>query len=660
MALIHHLLLVASVGLLLAAGGRAASRLTSVALERVVAAAPLAASAAAIQALGLGLVGLGTNPVALFLGACAVWLGARRFIPAAATPLGAGLRDRWMSLSPRYRLIAGVFAGANLAWAAWLLRHPAFNIDSHSYQLPEILAWVRNGAPGSALPILPGFPYEAFPATNEVLLSWGSGIARSFVWLTIWPAILFALLAASGWLGLRSLSVPPLPSGLAVASLCAAPMATSFQLNGPNTDFPALVWLVVAAGLCAACLKGSCPALFLPALLAAALAVGTKTTTAPQIGILVALVVLHFRARLLSLGPRLALATAVALVVGGTWYFRNLVEHGSPLWPFFATPWGDPFPPLLGDPQQFTFFRRPLESLSRFGEPGYVTDTYLGALAVLVGAAVAPLFVRSRLVVGAGAVTAVSAFLWTFAPCTGAPFSRSDPAACFHGSPRLLMPGVAVATLALALAARDAGHRGARIWTALLAVALGLNVWQLFALPFPATPRPSTPLAGALVVGALAFASARLPRRRVSLPIALAVGSVAVAGALSVAASNMVQRHARVGLDPRSPYLDAPLVSLFSDVPAADGRPIYTAPTVIPMLAGNDLARKVEAIPRREDCAAIENRARAGWIVVVKATGDQLLGPSTIRACVRPWSPFYEDESVEVYNARSLEVRGDG
>jgi len=338
--LIHHLLLVACVVLLLGAGARAASRLTDVALERLVAAVPLAASVATIEALGLGLVGLGTDPAALAIGAAAVWLGTRRLVAEAPTTLAMQLGSWWTGLSPGARLLAGALAGANLAWAVWLLRYPAFNIDSHSYHIPEVLAWVRNGTPGSVLPILPGFPYGALPVTNEVLLSWGSGIGRSFVWLTIWPALLFGPLVAAGWLGLRSLRVPPLPSALAIASLCAAPMATSFQLNGPNTDFPALVWLVVAAGLSAACVSGKRDALFLPALLAAALAIGTKTTTAPQVGILVALVAFHLRARLRALGLRLVLATAVALVVGGTWYLRNLVEHGSPLWPFFATPWG--------------------------------------------------------------------------------------------------------------------------------------------------------------------------------------------------------------------------------------------------------------------------------------------------------------------------------
>ena len=105
--------------------------------------------------------------------------------------------------------------------------------------------------------------------------------------------------------------------------------------------------------------------------------------------------------------------------------------------------------------------------------------------------------------------------------------------------------------------------------------------------------------------------------------------------------------------DPRSPYLDAPLVGLFVDGPAADGRPIYSVPQAIPMLAGNDLARKVEAIPRKEPCAGIEARARAGWVVLIRATGDELLGPSTIKGCVSTWRPFYEDASVQVFNGAS-------
>ncbi len=87
MVLIHHLLLVASAVLLVGAGARAASRLTDVALERLVAAAPLAASAAAIEALALGLVGLGTNAVALFAGAAGAWLATWRLVPAASQPL---------------------------------------------------------------------------------------------------------------------------------------------------------------------------------------------------------------------------------------------------------------------------------------------------------------------------------------------------------------------------------------------------------------------------------------------------------------------------------------------------------------------------------------------------------------------------------------------
>lgn len=654
MVLIHHVVLVASAGLLLAAGLRVSSRLSDATLERLVAAAPVAASVAAIEAIGLGLVGLGTNPVALFAGAAGAYLLARRLTPVQAPPLLGQLRDWWEGLSSRGRLASGALAGAGLGWTAWLLRYPAFNLDSHSYHIPEVLAWVRNGSPGSLVPILPGYPYEALPVTNEVLLSWGSGIGRSFVWMTIWPALLFPLLAASAWLGLRALKVPGLPAGLATASLCAAPMATSFQLNGPNTDFPALVWLVVAGGLAAASLSGGREGLFLPAVLASALAVGTKTTAAPQVAILLAVVAYLLRQRLPTLGRPLLVTVVGALLIGGTWYVRNLLWHGSPLWPFFATPWGDPIPHLLGNQEQYTFFRRPLESLARFGEEGYVTDTFLGPLVALAGAVLAPVFVRTRAVAAGAGVSALSAFLWSFAPDTGAPLTDNAPAAAFHGSPRLLMPGIAVATLTLALAARDAGHRGRWLWGALLAFVLALNAWLLFGLGFPEAPTPATPLTGAVLGAALAFALGRLPSRRLFRPATLAAGGLLLAGTLAFAALGLVQRHAQVGGDPRSPNIAALLVPQFAQGAGADGRPIYSVPMAIPMLAGDDLGRRVEAIPRREPCEAIERRARVGWVVVMEATGDELLGPSTIHGCVRHWRPVYERPGIDVYNAASV------
>jgi hypothetical protein len=654
MVFVRHLLLAASLALLLGAGIRAASQLTSVALERVVAAAPLAASIAAVEALGLGVAGLGTTPGVLFGGAVAAYLVARRLVPESPDSLGQQLGSWWKSLSTGGRFAAGAAAGAVAAWTVWLLKYPAFGWDNLAYHIPEVVAWVRNGSPGSIVPLVPGWPYGNFPVTNEVLLSWGSGIGRSFVWITVWPGLMFALLAASGWLGLRVLRVPVLPRVLATASLCAAPMLTSYQHNGANSDLPAMVWLLVAAALCAVCLSEERMGLLAPALLAAALAVGTKTTAAPLAGIVVAVAIVRLRGRLRPLRVPLAVAAGAALVVGGTWYVRNLIQHGSPLWPFFSTPSGDAIPQLVGHPEELTFFQRPLASLARFGDSGYVTDNFLGALIALAAALMAPLLVRQRAVAACAMASAVSLFLWTLAPDTGAPRLRTDFTGAFYASPRLLMPGVAVATLTLALAARDA-RRTRPLWIGLLLAILVVNVSQLFQLGFPAVPGARTPVAGALVGGALALAARQLPWRGILRPLGLAGCALALGAMLALAAPHLVERHWRLGIERRTPYIDAVLIGIFLHGPGADGRPIHSSPIMMAMLAGNDLSRPLAPIPLREPCRRIADRTRTGWVVVVKAIDpDQLFGPTTTRKCVDAWRAQYDYGFVAVYGGRSV------
>ncbi len=246
-------------------------------------------------------------------------------------------------MAPRVALAAGV--GAWLVWAVWLVRHPILGADSMIYHVPEVIEWVHNGRPGSVSELFPGYPVGAYPVTNEVLLEWSSAISRSFVPVMLWAPVTLALLATAGWTGLRSLSVPRLPAGLAVLTLCLTPPLTHWQKNGAHTDLPALAWLVCAAALCAASVGR--PKLVTAVVLAAALAVGTKTTTLPlALLVLVIAAVIH-REHLRALWRPLALACGVGLAVGGYWYLRNLVLHGSPLWPFVATPWGDPVPEVI-------------------------------------------------------------------------------------------------------------------------------------------------------------------------------------------------------------------------------------------------------------------------------------------------------------------------
>ena len=648
MVLAHHLLLAGSVGALAAAGVRVASRLSAAWLERVVAGAVIAAGAAVIQALVLGLVGLGTEPLALFAAALLTWLAVRRLISPPAEPLGDQLAAAWQELPSSGRLAGGAVAGAMVAWTAWLLHYPGYGWDGLTYHIPEVVAWVHNGQPGSIEPILPGWPVGNYPLTNEVLVAWGAGLGRSFVWITVWPTLMIALLSASGWLGLRALRVAPLPSALATASVVTAPLLSSSQLNGPNTDLPAIAWLVATGALCAAAARAERPELLAPAVLAAGLAIGTKTTSAPLAVLALALAAYRFRAQLRPLARPLGLAAAGAVAVGGTWYLRNLIDHGSPTWPFFPLPWGDPAPRTAYSTE--TFRESPLKTLGHLDDPAYVRDNFLGGLAVLLGAVCAAFLARRRAVAVAGAATVLSFLLWTNAPTTGSP-QHPGQVAAFNVSARYLMAGVAAGALTLALASRDGGRWTRRLAGAVLVAAVCLNVFQLFDTGYPQVPALGTPLVGAALGGALALGVSYLPLRLLLRPAGALTALLVLAVVLAASAPGIPERHARMA------FADAGIVRWFAG-PAADGRPIYMTPIVVGILAGDDLDRRVEAIPLRTSCRDVEARASRGWVVVSKLPTDQLFEPSTTRGCVSRWQPAFEDDLNRVYGPASLARNG--
>jgi hypothetical protein len=268
---------------------------------------------------------------------------------------------------------------------------------------------------------------------------------------------------------------------------------------------------------------------------------------------------------------------------------------------------------------------------------------------LILGAAITAGFAqRRRAVVSSAAVTALSVFLWMQAPDTGAPSAGFDYRAAFYGSPRYLMPGVAAGAFTVALAARERGRGGRRLWVSVLALVLLVNVWQLFKLGFPHAPGVRTPLVGAVLAGAAALAIPRRVGRAVLHPAAVAAVTLVLGTGLAVAAPGLAGRHARI-----IGYGDSGLIRWF-DGPGGDRRPIFVAPLMDAMLAGNTLSRTVKPIPRLEPCSGIVARARQGWVVVEKLSTDTIFGPSTLRPCVRTWRPAFEDASSWIYDARSL------
>jgi hypothetical protein len=632
-AALHLALLGVASASLWAAGLRVAGRAGADGVERAIAAAVLAAAAAVLQTLCLALVELGGSAAALAVAALATWIGARLLLPAPA-PL------RLPSLPPRSRIAAGCLAGAGAAWCAWLLAEPQVGFDSSHYHWAEVAVWLESGRPGSDVGISPDIPYGSYPLTNEVLLAWLAGIGRSFVPLALWSAAMLALLAASAWSALRRLRVDPLLAGAAVAALCSVPFLVR-QLGDSGTDLPALAWLAAAGALCAAAPRA--PGLLPVALLAAALAVGTKTTAVVPAAAVLAAGALACRGRLSRLRVPLAAAAAAGLAVGGTWYLRNLLEHGSPLWPFVGLPGSDPAPRMI-ELVDHSFLERPRATLD--GNLSGYAERLAGALVLVPAALAAPLVARERRVAPAAGVALVSLIAWANAPVTG----LGDPALAFPdgyalSASRYLLPAVAACVLTVALAGA-AGGRRRRAALAVLWLAVALNVAGNVALNDRQLPPPALLAGGILALGAVAA----LPLPRPPRPSGPAWVALAAAGGalLALPSHGFVDRHSEAE---GTPILGRPALRWLADRERfrEGDDPVAVGRIAVAALAGDRFRHELVPLGPDDSCAGVRRRAAGGWLVVTDLRFASGLEPFRVLRCVRGLRPRFEGGGFRVY-----------
>jgi len=479
-----------------------------------------------------------------------------------------------------------------------------------SYHLTAIVDWVQGGSPGSLSVSSYDFPTEYYPITNEVLVAWAMGISRSFAAATLWVPVSAGLLGASAWVGLRQLAVPRVPAALSVAAVCSLTLVAG-HVSEVENDVPAAAWLACAGALAAG--ARARPRLAAPALVAVGLAVGSKTTTIALSVLLVVALAVAMRARLTGQRRLLVLATAAAAAVGLPWYTRSLIEHGSPLWPFVALPWGDPVPRLL-ELQNASFLEHPFATLE--GRLDDYAKAMAGATALLAAPLLAPLIARTRATVAASAAAGGTVLLWGLSPITG----RGDVAVLdgFSVSTlRYLLPALLACVLALALAARDGGRLGSRAAAALLGAAIALNLVRDATLGFPWLPGLGTLVAGAAIGVAAAYltglAMRRMPRVLADprlAGIAPAVAAVAAGAALAIPASGYVDRHARI-----QQVFDSRLIGVMAALVDLDRGDTTIAMTRqrTAMLAGDRLKGHVTLLPRDAPCGALEQRP---WLVV--------------------------------------------
>lgn len=645
LTLLHHVLLVAAVLALGAASLRAASALAPDGLDRVLVAAVLGASLIVSETLLLGLAGgLGSSPVALGLAAGATWLVARLALPAwELSPLDE-LARATAAATPAMRLGIGAAFGVLLVLVVSYLRFPAVGIDGTVHHLPEIVNWIHSGHPGTELNPSEDFPTGAYPLTHEMLLTWSMSLSRSFVPVAVWPPAMVALLAVAGWVGLRRLGVGAGIVALAIFTVVVCPpIATG--MNAPKNDLAALTWLAVTAALCVAAVRR--PSLLAVAILAGGLSVGTKTTTGPLVVLVLGIALYRAWRRGEPPLPAKALLTAgfvAAVGVGGVWYIRNLIVHGSPLWPFVATPWGDELPPAIARLTP-SFVDRPIGSL-QMGRSGRYVDQLSGGLILMAGGMLAMLLTRARAVVLASLATIIAVVAWARAPFTGIADDRFVDLSLFVI--RYLTVAVAAGAATLALASRARGWRG-YVAMGLLAVA---TIWS--AINTVDGGHPLVPSLPVLTTGALVgvLGAWVAPRVATAAPgtvrIVAGVAAAVAAVALAAGASGYVERHARLGST-----FATPAIAWFVDQKAfRDGdEPISMSPQAIGPLAGDHLQHDIQRIPGLTPCREVIARARRGYFVVRDVTPlvRKYIAPYQAVKCLAGERPIYTVGDFRIY-----------
>jgi hypothetical protein len=504
-------------------------------------------------------------------------------------------------------MATGAATGSVMIYAAWILRYPRLGYDAISYHLPEVINWVHSGRTGSPVPAWTGFVTSAYPLTNEVALSWGVGISRSLVFAVLWSPALWLLLGLSVYCGLRRLGLDAGRAVLASVALLITPLMLS-QVNDVGTDLPAATWLACSASLCAGAIRK--PAMLVPAIVAFGLEVGTKPTMAVLALVLLVACVIGQRAHLRQLTVPLIVATLTALVVGGTWYLRNTIEYGSPLWPFLTVPWGPGTPPVYAFLDK-TFLSSPGRTLSLYG----LNDLHVlaGVLVFIAWSVLAPFFVRRREILAWSLLVVVGLVLWTASPVTG---PSTGPSVGVGDQMRYILPLLPLSVAGIALVVRLA-PRATRMATLALFVSIGWNLFEDHYLTFPLRPSLRFLIPGMLVgaVASAVFGERAMGPRHLGRSPVVAGASIALIAiiAITLESQTFIQRRVSSGYGPE---LQIAAFLARQDTFRSDHRTVAMNSVLSADLSGDYLQHDLYLIPPRAPCSSVVALRQKDWVVV--------------------------------------------
>jgi hypothetical protein len=269
----------------------------------------------------------------------------------------AGLRGRacvaLSALRPVLRdpaiIVALLLVLGTLAWRTFLaLRIPIVDYDGWSYHLVFVDVWIQH----NALTLVPQRPWTAgYPADTELLTTWLVAFTHSDA-LAGFTSILPIPLAIAAATGLARTLGADRRAALLAGLLLAMTPALIALAGTSYVDASSLAMVTATWWLGLRVIRGerdAAAALLLG--VAGGLAFGTKGTNLPLVAPILAVAGLALlrdlfnRARTAGAGRHLwgvVLLAIPVLLLGGSWYLKNLLVFGNPLYPLAIGPFGGP------------------------------------------------------------------------------------------------------------------------------------------------------------------------------------------------------------------------------------------------------------------------------------------------------------------------------
>ncbi|MFL5779408.1 MAG: hypothetical protein ACJ761_10765 [Chloroflexota bacterium] len=352
------LLLVAATAAIIAAAAIVAGLLPRRGIVAFGLAVAMVAQAIVVVSVGgAGLLLHDLSPAILFVVALG-WLVGAGLLAWRREPARRAWPDRvqrsgstiWAFRTDLLVVLAGLLVLATLVWRAFLaLRLPIVDYDGWSYHLVFVDVWLQH----NALTDVPQRIWTTgYPANTELLTTWLAAFTRTdalagFTSILPIPAAILATTGLARSLGAsaRFALLAGLLFGMTPALVA---LAGTTYVDASSVAFVVATWwlgLRVIGGE-----RDSSAALLLG--IAGGLAVGSKGTNVLLVtpilvvaGLLLLVVVARSRdastARWRMLAPVVAVGVPV-LLLGGSWYAKNLIEYGNPLYPFAVGPFRGP------------------------------------------------------------------------------------------------------------------------------------------------------------------------------------------------------------------------------------------------------------------------------------------------------------------------------